>query len=66
MRSNKWMLWLLVFMGSCRTPAIHAQRLIPVFVCDNEADPSLDQFPNDKNVCTPVITYLSGTAEAGG
>lgn len=25
------------------------------YLCDNEAFPWLDQYPNDKNVCTPVL-----------
>ena len=29
----------------------------PFTVCDNAVYPSLDRFPNDKNVCTPVVIY---------
>ena len=34
-----------------------APRTVPVYACDNEADPSLDKYPNDANVCTPVVTF---------
>ena len=44
------LLLVALLMGGCAS-------LSPVVVCDNTAYPHLDKFPNDANVCTPVLVY---------
>lgn len=62
MKRLSWLLGLGLLVGGLMGCAAVPMKY-PVYVCDNEADPSLDQYPNDKNVCTAVLSQVSATVD---